>query len=357
MERYALDANAIRQDFRFERAPGRLLLREAREERIKLIVPRVALDEAVNLMREEVSERSTEVDRARRKLDRLGALRHGDLRLSISPDEAGAAYEGELRAILDSAGAEYLPYPDVSHEVVARRAMDRRRPFDAAGRDGYRDTLLWETLLEAASHEEPIVLVSGDNAAFSPNKGPGLLKELQDELEARGLPRDAVRRIKQITDFTSELPLVPDLEVDVEHALAQPIVARLLGESLAEEVGAYEESTPRIPGFPLEVDQLFVDWVGDARDLDITAARELDDGTVAVEMTADVAVSLELYVWKYDAYTYEGDDFRISDHDYNESFVEGHLGRRVLVEFEAIYDPQESTFAGVDVLNLEILEP
>jgi hypothetical protein len=41
----------------------------------------------------------------------------------------------------------------VSHDAVVERALERRQPFDTAGHNGYRDALLWETVLELLRDE------------------------------------------------------------------------------------------------------------------------------------------------------------------------------------------------------------
>ncbi len=199
---------------------------------------------------------------ARRKLGHLGALRDGHIRLSISLSTQLSRTEEELREILDSAGAEIYRIPKLAMKLSHDGPWIDERPFDAAGQDGYRDTLLWETLVAAANDQEPIVLVSGDNAASSPNKGPGLLTELQDELEARG----SLGRQFNASNKSQSSPRSCRWCRSSKWTLSTRWLTSVAGhivEALTEEVVAYEEGTPRIPGFPLEVDQLFVDWVGE----------------------------------------------------------------------------------------------
>jgi len=172
VDRYALDANAMAEDFLLERNPSRLLLREARERRIGLLVPEIAFDETVNLYRERVDELYREGRRAWRRLQGLRAVDADRTKLELNLTEVEARYRQDLRATLTAARAEFLAYPSTSHEAVARRALQRRRPFDPEGKDGYRDTLVWESLLEAVDVASPIVLISGDKAAFG--KGLGL---------------------------------------------------------------------------------------------------------------------------------------------------------------------------------------
>lgn len=39
-------------------------------------------------------------------------------------------------------------YPDIKHEIVVKRALQRKKTFKANGSTGYRDYLVWQTCLE-----------------------------------------------------------------------------------------------------------------------------------------------------------------------------------------------------------------
>jgi len=131
MDRYALDAAAMCEDFFFSRNASRLLLREARARRIELLIPQIAFDETVNRYREKVEERRRDAIRAIRRLRGLDGAGAVDPQALPTPDAVAATYETRLRKILESAEPTFLPYPSVDHELVARRAMDRRKPFDS----------------------------------------------------------------------------------------------------------------------------------------------------------------------------------------------------------------------------------
>lgn len=62
--------------------------------------------------------------------------------LASKVQELVADYETELRGRLNELGAVIIPIPSVSHQVVLTRALEKRRPFDTEGRDGYRDVLI-----------------------------------------------------------------------------------------------------------------------------------------------------------------------------------------------------------------------
>jgi hypothetical protein len=89
-----------------------------------------------------------------------------------------------------------LPYPLTTHAELLRRDLDRRKPFNEKGR-GYRDALIWESILElAAKSENEIVLVSRNAGDFG--KDGFLHPDLAQDLIQRGLPSTRVKWVPGI---------------------------------------------------------------------------------------------------------------------------------------------------------------
>lgn len=116
--------------------------------------------------------------------------------------EAQGAYEALAKQISDwldsfddtatltAAGFQVLATPNVDHDALAQRAIDRKPPFNASG-GGYRDAMHWHSLLAAAKAnpaEKEIVLLSADGCYEDKGKiHPKLLDEAHSELEGRAV--------------------------------------------------------------------------------------------------------------------------------------------------------------------------
>jgi hypothetical protein len=89
--------------------------------------------------------------------------------------------------VLTDAGFEVVDTPDVPHDLVAQRAIDRVPPFNANG-GGYRDAMHWFSLLAIAkaNPSEDIVLLSSDAGyAKEGQLHPALIHEARLELRGR----------------------------------------------------------------------------------------------------------------------------------------------------------------------------
>ena len=131
-----LDANALRRDRFFSKHASRLLVREAREGRIRLVIPEgLVLDEAINLYREDVSEQQVKIVRAMLELRQLRADPGIDVD-TLVVNEPLERYRQFLEEVITATGANVAPYPRISHGDVVARALRRDRPFDPEGKDG-----------------------------------------------------------------------------------------------------------------------------------------------------------------------------------------------------------------------------
>ena len=127
-----LDSNAVILDLRPAEDGWTRLLSAARAGRAKIAVPEIVVDE---LLAHRTNRFQPDVANA---IVALGAWRDRRPERLVE------------RLLGGGAGLELLPYPDTGHREVAARALARRRPFDTLGHDGYRDALVWETVLALA---------------------------------------------------------------------------------------------------------------------------------------------------------------------------------------------------------------
>ncbi len=165
-----LDSNIFVSDFRMEGTAFRVLLSAAPRVGITLCVPQLVLDEVVNKYREQLRGVAAKYVSVARSWQRMTTERLPPIADDCGVAEHSHAYAEHLRTTLASVDAKILPYPDVSHEKLVRRALERRRPFAKGGR-GYRDALIWEVLLGLClSDGREVCFVTRNSKDFG--KGP-----------------------------------------------------------------------------------------------------------------------------------------------------------------------------------------
>jgi hypothetical protein len=164
-----LDSNAVLLDVRPTEAAWSRLVRASRQARVRIYLPEIVVDE---LIAHRSSVPRPDVANA---VAAVRALRDGTVDRHVE------------RLLGGGESFEVVPYPTVPHREVAARALARRRPFDKLGHDGYRDVLVWESVLTVARAYPGgrVVLVSRNSKDFADADG-GLHPDLRRDVAAIG---------------------------------------------------------------------------------------------------------------------------------------------------------------------------
>ena len=162
-------------------------------------------------------------------------------------------YEDALRARLSEIGAEIVPIPrSINVLDLVRRAINRRKPFpEGEGKkDGFRDTLIWRTLVESIAAENDdceVWLISTNHNDFGDRKAaendeacpyplhPDLLDDLQtDNVAVRvSYVRTLGRLAQHLASTYGALPekerdsLTADLDLDEFHRELRQLLNQL----------------------------------------------------------------------------------------------------------------------------------
>ena len=178
--RVILDSTVFCADFRMSGSSFFTLFEAVRAALIELKVPAVVIDEVVNRFREDLEETLL----LKRKLDnKLNSLLKKETSSSppdICVEKEVIDYRNFLHSQLRKLNAEVMPYPETPHKLIVERCLRRRAPFKKDGK-GYRDSLIWENIVQLSkSTEEPIVFVTSNTTDFG--SGPSVTDDLQNDL-------------------------------------------------------------------------------------------------------------------------------------------------------------------------------
>jgi len=153
-----------------------VLLGAINEGVIELAVPTIVIEEVVNKFKEKLIKNIKSGQDALKEVSSL--IRH-ETPFPVSHEELDSIvdhYKTNLIDRLSELRAIMLPYDNIPHSAIVARSLDRRKPFSGGGK-GYRDALLWESILRGIDDKyEKIVLISGNTSDFGKKevhpKGP-----------------------------------------------------------------------------------------------------------------------------------------------------------------------------------------
>ncbi|MDP1927201.1 MAG: PIN domain-containing protein [Thiobacillus sp.] len=174
------DTNAAVHDAHlFRKKDGQQLVALLRATKAKLLVPEVLRMEYVNQFKKSGDEARNKAVGA---LDRLKTLCGFDISALLPMSEFGVAQALEILAQLDDIIHPIPTTPELK-VAAADRSINNVRPTSKTDH-GYKDCLIWESLLTLPRGSE-VILLSRDEAAFF--DGQGLDRGLLREAEEKGL--------------------------------------------------------------------------------------------------------------------------------------------------------------------------
>jgi hypothetical protein len=296
--RVVLDSSVITErDWHLTSAAAQALLAAARQAQLELVVPEVVVREVSTKLRERESDTMRKVNDARASLRKLQAARSQDARSVDDYALAGERLELDLRQRLKKARAKVASLPAVSHDELVNRALARRRPFDRQGRKGYRDALIWQTVLDGASATR-VTVFGADNPEDFADEGDKtkLHPHLIADLEERGLNATAVVLADSL-DAIARRVLEParvvlaDLQRRVveDDEWSSDLAARV--ENLVSDEGRYADDSAVQVGietrgepFESDVDSYEMQYIVPHGGLTIADVWALSDDEFAVEL-------------------------------------------------------------------------
>jgi len=301
------DTNALFGDWRLESSSLHGIVSAAGRLDLHLRIPEIAGLEMVNHFREKLQEQVTKWEAAQRGVSRiLGQATPSPAKLDI--DKECDTYAKDFASVLKKNGIELLPLPEVSHEDLVRRALQRRKPFKGGDKykdAGYRDCLLWHSILDLleSDAEEAVVLVTNNSKDFG-KEAPS--PDLQQDLRGIGREHD-VAIFPSIRDLFHER-VQPDLKV-LEDLLAQLKdgssvefdLKAWADEDLRAEVEKKLSSHPAVDGLPSGLASVF-NGLDSFIGVDVRNVVALDGAEVLVEGSADWNASISLVLDPSDIY-------------------------------------------------------
>ena len=267
------------------------------------------------------------------------------------------AEEERIRQVLVEVGGEIAPLPSAPHAKVVARALDRLQPFDSKGRNGYRDVILWETVLEMGGKGDSVVFVSNDKRGFfeDGDENKGLAVSLAEEVLTHFGEKDGVQLYNDLeVAINAALELTASEQQErirvhaAENQVAEEELNELLGKAtfrqrLNEEVEAALVQFDlgqdlRDFGIPdSDVAGAFVEVVEGIERHRFASVYQLPDGNVLADLTVDVILVADLSVHPADALLLdEQPQVSIADIGWGGGIAEGQaeLAARITLECE-----------------------
>jgi hypothetical protein len=280
--------------------------------------------------------------------------------LADQRDRLLEAFRPTVQEKIDKSQSVVLPMPQVPHSEVVERELDKRKPFNANGK-GYRDTLIWLSILErlrsrpASWHGHMPVFVSGNTRDFCRDGGglhDGLLAEIRSidpdlTMEHYASISELAAALRSMFAAADAVRLTRAHEVGavnrVHNAIARAVYDE--AERLVDlEVTDSDYLDSRLNGLiienlePSDVNNITVTAIDvEEASFSYKVHEEFDDGEIVFEATVVANLSLDGFLSKSDYAALGGDhDVAVVQWDWSDSVASVSLERSVRLTYYVI---------------------
>jgi PIN domain len=297
------DTTVFENGFNERSTEVRLLRSYLLETGSELYVPEVVRQEAINRVRRRVIETNSKIE----SVHRLTAGVEGFAK--IDPETGVRVYEESLNRLLDDLKARTVPFPKVSHDELTQRALVPQKPFVERGR-GYRDALIWYTLVEILqARKDDVVFVSQNSGDWCSKEKEKYVFHLDfiNDLNNKGLSPERLALVPTLADFNrsyyvSTLAVADATETEKERAIDY---VRLLNDRKEEVANLFLLSLPNA----LKRMGVNIGGIGEFSILGLSSPgnvqheppRMLNSETRLLQFSAEYRLAIDLIIRREDA--------------------------------------------------------
>ena len=361
-----LDSNIYKRNLTLEGSEYRLLFSQAAQGTFELVLPEVVARETTDLYRRRVDEKLKQLKNAASDLAGLQVSITGSDEVDI--EQAAADFRQRLESkVLGPSQGTPLEIPDIPHDELVNKAVRKQRPFGGKA-TGYRDALIWRNALELTVAGETVALVTNNHKDFADGDGGDLHPDLVTELEAVGSSVDSVLLYHDLNSFLkAQIPVQEAQLQQVRDLLSGNEGVARLEDDLATAVEMTElpnEGRAFFRAFDIYAEGAWIESLDHLESIEVDGAYGLDEGHVAVELTAKATVTIDFLAHKGDLYSTErmhdlGDEvdppIRIYDYDYNDSMAGANAQMQLVLTVQARFNLQSAELEDVEVTEIQPL--
>ena len=329
-----LDTNVITKDYSLQGGRILKLSDAAKKLGYEVFVPKVVVDEIIHQYRDELQDAHHKYLKGVRSLGRMGfevktATEENFIEKAVKEKEQN--YLGRLKEL----GIKVLPYPSVKHIDIVKKELNGKKPF-ANSQKGYRDSLIWETVLEQLVpmkdliYDTQVLFLSSNTHDFAA-KDKLLHPDLIEDFTNKGFLECAVELVADIDNFfneniNGELEELESIAVSLKNNhkfnrvnLDDEFRTLLYDEYVVGDVLLKEDEDGGTLFPPMYENPSVVNV--DLKNLNSISVHRLEDGTAIVDCAIEAKAEFEFFLFKGDYALFdENSPITILDKDWNEHY-------------------------------------
>ena len=326
-----LDTNIIVSDFKMNSLNFQILFENCKKGNDQIYIPMIVKDETINKFRQRLKDARITTNKEIRIYNDLTGNKIefliNDKELEINVVE----YENFVNQLFADNKIIVLPYTKISHEIIAKRAINKKKPFNTNGA-GYRDNLIWENIKELLTQDQDILFlpelffITNNYKDFADIKYE-LHSDLIVDLENNLYNPSSIQIFSSLNDYIEKKGKV---HLEQERKLEEKLKNKefdeidlqlitcnfLLGNFINHEVNTYEI------GLPQDYENPSINSINEDYEIENISVKKLSDTKVLIDVDFDLEVDIDFFLFKSEYWCMdEKNQPSILDEDWNEQYV------------------------------------
>lgn len=360
MKYYVIDTNFIHLDYFLRGTFITALARSASKLNHTVYMPQVVYDELCKQYYEEIDELELSFNSVQKELYKLTFAKYQ------CPDydfqKLKADYEQILTQRCQDLGIRILNYPDVSHRDIVKRELSKRKPFKDSTK-GYRDALIWETVLQAGHRlrtNDSLVLLTNNTDDFAkPKDKANLHPDLLDDCKDKNIPENKIQLIHDFKQFIHKeiIPAFDKLN-DSFDALQQylsvgnidlrDIEKKCLDRNSLQHLFNYYSMPGPIPYVPGYYENIWVHYAS-PRQMRAIDVRKVTDGDVLITVQLEFDFYIDVLIFKGDLALIDDQSMPvIYDRNANDHYVAATDSGQMKIQLDILTDNDFQKINNID---------
>lgn len=336
----------------------RILLEYAGKAGFSITVPEVVVMELVNQVREKIATVAEENNERLDDLVRMTGVTVSSKITKTEMEKELIRYDESLRKKLQVAGVTIASIPNVSHQTILKRDLERRKPFKKG--KGYRDALIWETILNVAREtDDRVKFITKNSGDFANDEKNLLHDDLSQDLIALGLDSSKVTLSPSLVEFLKNtlIPELPSPDQTMVNFIQKGHPTFRLEDALQDILSEYlvgREIEPNVVGKPSEYEDVIFSMIESVCDVDILDEHELTASEQLIEVKASLDCEFEAFIFKSDLWCM--DEYErpfVHDADWNKHLAAVSFTGTVHVQLYITLNMEEGKITSVDILEIQ----
>jgi len=359
-----LDTCILCSDYHMKGSYFHLLFDYIKKTKSSLIYPEVVVDEVKNKYKEKIEKYNNEYENAYNNLNKLSINKNDSIIEVNLVKTIVKDYNIYFNNRVRENNIVITKYPKISHKKVVKRALDRKKPFSEDGQTGYRDFLIWETVLNILKNSENnVVFITSNSKDFSISEDQ-LHPSLIGDLDEKRISKDKLLFYNSLKKFIDK-HVIPKLsEIEGLEKIKEKLVNnsceeldfhRLLDDELKELLIGVNIDTEDAR-LPWQLEDVSIADITNSNNINIVDIRKLEKDELFINAIVYAECDFDCFIFKSDYYCMNDRRVIVLDSNWNEHYVWAMGNYEVGIEINLTLSIKDKEITSSELINIKYID-